>query len=283
MRLRRPPRPELCPLVKELWYADGIPSLAGNREYSLPTGDMHLVFRLSDTPLRLFRDAVDTVGFSLSGAIVGGARAGFYVKDISQPACTVGAVLRPGASLPLFNAAAGDLAGRHTRLDELWGLSAESARTQMLDARNPAATLDVFESLLAQRLPTVRALHPAVAMALERFQKSVAVRAVVAESGYSHRRFLQLFRETAGLAPKQYCRVRRFQRVLHRMTPDRQPRWADLAIDCGYSDQAHFIREFLLFSGVTPSEYRSIAPVDPSHVPVAGQFRSIPQPTVPLH
>jgi AraC-like DNA-binding protein len=275
MYLRRPPRPELRPLVKELWYADAIASEVGDREYSLPTGEMHLVFRLSETPLRLVQDASDGGGIGLGHTIVGGARTGFYVKDTSRPACTVGAVLNAGASLPLFNTMARELAGRHTRLDELWGPSADSARSQILEAPSPAARLDLFESLLALRLPRVRGLHPAVAMALERFQASVAVRSVVAESGYSHRRFLELFRDTTGLPPKQYCRVRRFQRVLSCMAAQPAARWVDLALDSGYSDQAHFSREFRLMAGVTPGEYRCISPVNPSHVPVAGQFRSI--------
>ena len=42
----------------------------------------------------------------------------------------------------------------------------------------------------------------------------------------------------------------------------------DVAIEGGYSDQAHFSREFRGFSGTTPSEYRRIAPSDAHHLPV---------------
>ena len=43
--------------------------------------------------------------------------------------------------------------------------------------------------------------------------------------------------------------------------------WAEAAMDLGYADQAHFVREFRAFSGLTPSEYRRRAPADPNHVP----------------
>ena len=76
--------------------------------------------------------------------------------------------------------------------------------------------LDAFERLLAQRLPVVRGLHPAVARALERLGSPTAVHEVVKQSGYSHRRFITLFSRAVGLTPKMYARVMRFQRALRR-------------------------------------------------------------------
>jgi methylphosphotriester-DNA--protein-cysteine methyltransferase len=89
-------------------------------------------------------------------------------------------------------------------------------------------------------------------MALERFQAAAAIREVVSESGYSHRRFIELFYESVGLTPKLYCRVRRFVKVLSRLGREPQASLAGPAIAAGYSGQAHFNREFLEFAGVTP-------------------------------
>ncbi|MDQ3518428.1 MAG: AraC family transcriptional regulator, partial [Gemmatimonadota bacterium] len=123
---------------------------------------------------------------------------------------------------------------------------------------------------LVARLPTVRGLHPVVAHALERFSETDLVRDVVSETGYSHRRFIQLFLRAVGLKPKVFCRIIRFQRMLERLDRSPSSSWAGLALNSGYSDQAHFNREFREFAGVSPSQYRDAAPAFPNHVPVRG-------------
>jgi hypothetical protein len=83
MLISRPPHPRLRPFVKMLWVSapsDGQHAVPGAREHVLPTGDMHLVFRLSDTPLRLFHDEYDADGETASHAGVGGARSAFYAR-----------------------------------------------------------------------------------------------------------------------------------------------------------------------------------------------------------
>src|SRR6266851_2646990 len=123
-------------------------------------------------------------------------------------------------------------------------------------------------------LPMVRGLHPVVACALERFAASTEVREVVRQSGYSHRRFIALFRRAAGLSPKTYCRVLRFRRAVERTFEARDASLADIALDVGYSDQPHFTREFRAFTGISPLQYRLASAVHANHVPIriSGNF-----------
>ena len=129
----------------------------GERERVLPTGAMHLVFRLSSDPLYLFDDAATASGYDAGHAIVGGARASCYVRGVSTRSQSVGAMLQAGAALALFGVSAAELAGRHTRLDGLWGPAAEAIRERLSELPSPEAQLDYFESVLLQRAPRVGA------------------------------------------------------------------------------------------------------------------------------
>lgn len=271
MLLRRPPQPALRPFVQLLWASDETATsrpVAAARERVLPTGATHVVFRLSDHPLRLFDDVEQATARTVAHSVVGGARATFYVRDVSQPTCSVGATLHPGAAELLLGVPADELAGRHTPLDDLWGRSAASARERLVEAGSPARQLELFEAMLAERLPRVRGLHPAVALALERFTASGDVRAVVQESGYSHRRFIALFRRAVGLTPKLYCRIRRFHDTLERLAADPTASWVDVAMAGGYSDQPHLNRDFREFAGISPGGYRGLSPAQVHHVPI---------------
>jgi AraC-like DNA-binding protein len=269
MTLRRPPRPGLRPFVELLWAADECReprAIVTRREHVLPTGAMHLVFRLSDDPLRLFDDIDDRIGRTIGTTVVGGARTSFYIREVSAPLCSVGAQLRPGAAQALFGVPADALAERHTRLDDLWSGPVASMRDQLAACVSLEARLDLFEGMLASRLPVVRGVHPAVALALEQFSMtSRRVGEVVRDTGYSHRTFISLFARAVGVAPKDYCRVLRFRRALPRLFAG-QGAQVDLAAEAGYCDQAHFAREFRAFAGLTPGEYARALPRSPHHV-----------------
>jgi len=114
----------------------------------------------------------------------------------------------------------------------------------------------------------------AVAHARARFPTVDDVGAVVEETGYSHRRFIGLFRAAVGLAPKLYCRVLRFQDALRLLAGQPSASLVDVALAAGYSDQPHLNREFRELAGVSPVEYRAARPVSLLHVPLGrGQFR----------
>lgn len=263
----RPPCGPLRLFVKQLWISDDARIAEPVRERMLPTGTMHVAIRLSGPPIRLYDGAQpQDRGRALGFAVVGGARAALYVRD-AVPARSVGAQLEPGAALPLFGAPASALADHHTELDALWGDAARALRDELRAIADPDRCLARFEAALAARLPRVRGIHPAVAHALVRFDAAAArIADVVDEIGYSHRRFITLFRDSVGLTPKRYCRVARFQRVLAQIHAG-EPRWGALALDAGYADQAHFTREFTELAGVSPSRYRALAPAQPNHVP----------------
>jgi AraC-like DNA-binding protein len=262
--------------VRNVWAFDsgGAPaSPGGGLERVLPTGMMHVVIRLSPEPLTLFDDDTGANPRVVGHCLVGGARSTSYVRDVSAPSRSVGAQLHPGAASLLLGVPAGELAERHTPLDDLWGADAGRARERLAHAGSLEAELELFESMLAARLPRVRSLHPAVADALARFDEEARVADVVARSGYSHRAFISLFRGAVGLTPKVFCRVRRLERATRLITSGSAANLADVALAAGYADQAHCAREFAEIAGVSPARYRDLAPASANHVPVRSRAR----------
>lgn len=69
------------------------------------------------------------------------------------------------------------------------------------------------------------------------------------------RHFLRVFRETSGMTPKHFQQLSRFRAVMKELLITRTTRYLPVALDKGYFDQAHFIKEFKRFMGETPASY----------------------------
>ena len=272
--MQHDPHPLLAGLIKSVWLSTPDQTVNSSPcERILPTGEMHLVFRLLGPSICIFDDKRPDKALALGHAVVGGARSGFYTKQVAAGSLAIGAQLLPGAAQALLGMPADELMGQHARLEDLWGKSAVFMLEQLLTATSPADRVHRFQMLLLARLRSAQApvLHPAVKGALAQFKAGASVRDAVLQSGYSHRQFIRVFSQAVGLPPKLYCRVQRFQHALGLiqrvgvLVPLRPP---EVAVDAGYSDQSHFNREFRAFSGLTPEQYRLARVTSPNHVPV---------------
>jgi AraC-like DNA-binding protein len=63
------------------------------------------------------------------------------------------------------------------------------------------------------------------------------------------------FQRVIGTSAKVFARTLRFEKAQRRLMFDPDADLTQLAYDCGYFDQAHFIKDFKAFTGKTPKEY----------------------------
>ena len=75
------------------------------------------------------------------------------------------------------------------------------------------------------------------------------------QSGYSVRHISRLYNEVYGIGAKDFIKMYRFQNVLAEMLADPDRDNSFFIEGAGYSDQAHFQREFKTFMGITPKQY----------------------------
>jgi AraC-like DNA-binding protein len=261
----RPPCPALRHCVRLLWAGPTAAAIEPHCEHVLPTGTMHLALRLQGPALRLFVGPHATRGLALGHAVVGGVRTTYYAREAGVPGYSVGAQLDPGASRALFGAHAEELAGRHTPLSDLWGPAAGLLIEQLNESRSASHQLALLEKVLLARLRGEVAMHAGVVHALAALGAGWKVADAVRASGLSHRHLVQRFRETTGLAPKEHALNLRLQHALAGLQAGRDI--AEVAVDAGYADQAHLTRDFRVFAGMTPGQWRRARRPHSHHVP----------------
>jgi AraC-like DNA-binding protein len=86
-----------------------------------------------------------------------------------------------------------------------------------------------------------------------RFEESLSIKSLAREYGCSERYLQKLFLAHVGLTPKQFFTVQRFNKSLKLIQSSGYP-LTSIAYECGYYDQAHFIKEFKSFTGLVPSQ-----------------------------
>lgn len=170
-----------------------------------------------------------------------------------------GVRLRPGglaafASLPLY-----ETLNLTVDLDCLWGAEAREWEQRLYDAPDDAARVALIDGFLLARLRPAPLLAAAlhVGAQLERSGGVIRIASISRDMGYSIRSVDRLFRHAYGYSPKFYARVVRFQQVLAMMGAQPHTPLIDVAMACGYYDQAHFSHEFAAFAGSTPQAYRA--------------------------
>jgi AraC-like DNA-binding protein len=264
------PAPPLSEFVGLLWLYEGYHQ-PHQKERLLPDGSMELVINLNQDLTREY-DPRDTGRFrTLRGSVVVGAHSEFFVIDTAEQHSVAGVHFKPGGAFPFLGLPAGQLHNTLVSLEDLWGRRADQLRERLLEAGTPQAKLRVLEQALLAQAARRLERHPAVAFALREFHglpHTRTIAEVTGQIGLSAKRFIQVFSGEVGLTPKLFCRVRRFQRVLRRIGTGRPVEWAAVAVDCGYFDQAHFIRDFHAFSGINPSAYLAGRTEHLNHVPL---------------
>ncbi len=76
----------------------------------------------------------------------------------------------------------------------------------------------------------------------------------------SCRQLERKFKERIGIPPKQLCRSLRFKNVFKYLEESPSESWASVALACGYYDQAHMIRDFKYYTGLSPERYFEYQP-----------------------
>jgi AraC-like DNA-binding protein len=163
-----------------------------------------------------------------------------------------------GAHLLLGRLPMHALANHTFSLDELLGDAARTLVNGLEAARGAGAAFAVLDDFFGERILGAAGGAPAATLhawrLLARSHGCLRIGELAAELGWSRKRLGAEFRERVGLPPKTMARVLRFDRAMQLLTSAAPPCWSDLALACGYHDQAHLAREVRELSGSTPGE-----------------------------
>lgn len=234
------PATALRPYVQHHWIVQW--NLSGERPHEqrvLPNASVHATFAPGAT------------------GIYGPSRAVFqYVlADAGQ---ALGVRFRPGCFRPFLRKSVTHLGGISIPLADCFGPGATETELAIRNASKSREMVSAAETLLLANLPPSPLSSGRVAAAVDTLAADPEITRVdqlSATVGISVRSLQRLFHEYVGCSPKWVIRVYRFNDAARRLTRTQRPDFATLADELGYSDQAHFTRDFAAVVGTSPAQY----------------------------
>lgn len=162
----------------------------------------------------------------------------------------------PGVIPGFINALAEELTEQELNLLEVTPLAQrffeEVIKTPLLSEQ-----MQVFNSYLAPAaLHKTADLTAAVIQTVLQHKGDIRVQQLEQLSGYTSRTIHRQFTQDTGMTPKAFCRIIRCQAALHSINSEQDLSFSELAMELGFTDQSHFLRDFKKLVSTTPHDYQ---------------------------
>jgi len=171
--------------------------------------------------------------------------------QLTQGSFSVGIRFRPGKARSFLGVTPGELTDGAAELIDLWPGRAAELKRRLDDAKSIQEAMRI----LLGSMPAPAAAPNPVQRAIEAVAAAngnADLDRVACQANLSPRQFRRRCLEESGLTPKRLCRVLRFRHACRIAEAAGRPNWSEIAAEAEYFDQAHLIRDFHDFTGLTP-------------------------------
>ncbi len=233
---------DLAPLVDHFWTVS----------WDLGEGPPHVQETLPDPAVH--------VVFELGRSEVVGVCRGKFRRELKGRGRVFAAKLHPGAFFPFIRGmhqsgrAVAAYTDRRVPLGEVFRGDLAAVEGRVFGARDAPTMARMIEDFL--RLQGAHA-DENVALVRELVDRVARDRTItrVAQLSEKPRALQRLFRRYVGVSPKWVIRRSRLQNAAQALAANAEVDLVGLALELGYADQAHFVRDFRDLVGATPGAY----------------------------
>jgi AraC-like DNA-binding protein len=253
-----PCAPHLSPYVCFFWVLehDRVTAAQPYIHRSMADGCCEILFHYKGVFNEITKDGASTRSFS---AGIDGPSQNYSRYSIGEAFGIFGVYLHPYAITALFGVPASAVVNQQVELAALLGQTGSDIEEKIMLATDNDQRAAILTAFFESQLNRYHKTPPPVFKAISYIIKSkgtVTVDALAQKHFLSTRQFERNFKEFAGFSPKLYSRIIRFQAAIEKYK-DKNRSLTEIAYDCGYYDQSHFIHDFKQFSGYHPKTYFS--------------------------
>lgn len=223
-------------------------------ERVIPTGQLFIIFELDGFVRNTFDNDSLKPNNTFTQVWVSGMQKNYISISAHQNSEMFVIQFNAFGAYPFFHFPIQELNDKVIPAEQLFGEDILKLRTLILNAPDSAAKFLLAENWLTKRFK--KELTPPEEL-LTVIEKMHDTNSKLAFQSYTktQKHLIDQFKKYVGLTPKYYQRILRFNEILQLIHKKEKIQWSQIAYQCGYADQAHFIKEFKQFSGFNPREF----------------------------
>jgi AraC-like DNA-binding protein len=246
---------ELQEFVMCYWNLEGDTSTTPLRNTIIPDGTMKLIFHYADTYKHHPKNGES---ITLPKCFLIGQLTKPYV--VEPLGITGSFVVRfyPNGFLPFTTIPIKEMENTAVPLDQLFGTEGEIIGKKVLNAKDTKERIQLIEHFLLNRLTDKKNIDNIIKLTVGTILNTngkFSVNELSQQYNTNRRQLTRKFSSAIGLSPKQLSKTIRIQATLKKLLSKEVIRLTDLAYENEYFDQAHFIKDFKEFTGLTPKEF----------------------------
>jgi len=191
----------------------------------------------------------------LPKAIISGLRKSVRLINYSPNTSTLIVMFKESGASAFFKEPLYGLFEKSILLDDILNPDEVRNTEEMLcEAKNNFQRVKIVEKLLLKRLinPNPDSMIANAVAKIQQARGHIKINKLAEMLHISNDAFEKRFRKNIGSSPKQFASIIRMSAAIPLKTDGRL---LDTAFDAGFYDQAHFNKDFKLFTGQTPTEF----------------------------
>lgn len=244
------PHPPLNRFIECFWTLTGESELASSAAQPiLPDGCVELILNFGAPFREVRQDGINEL--QPLNFLVGQMTRPIHITPTAN-VDLLGIRFHPGGTAPFIRSPMSELTNRILALGSLDRTFEKDLLAAAYRSANLAERINAVERTLTSQVRDHAARLMDLTANAVRHHGNIKIDQLADDAGMSSRQLERRFLQEVGIGPKLFCRILRFQQVF-RAVEDNSTSWAAVAVDCGYYDQAHLIRDFQEFAEQTPA------------------------------
>jgi hypothetical protein len=250
------PHPDLEALIKCYWTLEVPIDPVSIKQRILPDGCIEMIFILGDDIKRYTSE--DEYILQPRAMVLGQISEPFFVEPVGVVNSFAARFYPYGfANFTTINIK--DLANKETELNRVFGETlANDLEHKIVNATSTRQRIEIVDDFLLHRLKEeiiVDSILKSTIDAILATKGAVPINSILKGDLSKRRQLERNFSKQVGLSPKQLGRVIRLQAALKMLLNQQSESLTKIAYESQYFDQAHFIKDFKEFTGISPKEF----------------------------